>query len=83
MPQVHRKTQEDDLLDGKYPGKKILSILRADCRTRLHSGALFPGLHGQRRIILILNFSDHSDVSGLSTGIGQQFVIIDGHDYLQ
>ena len=59
MPQVHRKTQKDVLLDWKYSSEKNLHFLRADCRARLHSGAIFAGVHGQRRIILVLSYSDH------------------------
>lgn len=63
MPQMHRQTQEDDLLDGKYSGKKILSILRADCGTRLHPRTLFAWVYGQRRIILVLSCFNQTEVS--------------------
>jgi len=63
VPQVHGKTQEDDFLDREYSSKKILSILRADCGTRLYSGAIFFWLYGQRRIIVVLSYSDQPHVS--------------------
>jgi hypothetical protein len=75
VPQVHGKTQEDDFLDRQYSSKKILSILRADCGTRLHSGAIFFWLYGQRRIIVVLTYSGQTRISKLFGRIGHQFSI--------